>query len=134
METSPTWLHSTTFAAEPISAKRARAFVGARLIEHRLWHLVDPVRVVASELVTNAVVQGPAPITLTLSASTEDVVLSLRRPGSDLPRQRVPPEKELRGLGLTIVEVLSRSWGVTTDDDGGRELWASFPARARSAT
>jgi hypothetical protein len=133
MGTRLAWVHATTFAAEPVSAKRARAFVAARLIEHRLWHLVDPVRVVASELATNAMMQGSAPFTVTLSASDEVVVLSLRQDGTGLPTQRVSPETELAGPGLAIVEVLSRSWGVTTAEDGARELWAAFPAVVRDA-
>jgi len=89
------------------------------------------VRVVASELATNAMMQGPAPFTLTLSASDEVVVLALRQDGTTLPRQRVSSETELIGPGLAIVEVLSRSWGVVTADDGARELWATFAATVR---
>jgi hypothetical protein len=128
-----TWVHADTFPAEPISARRARAFVAARLIEHRVWHLVDPVRVVASELATSTMVHGAAPFTLTLSSSLEVVVLSLRPEGATVPRQRTSPEENLVGPGRAIVEVLSRSWGVTTHDDGSVELWASFATHAHEA-
>jgi hypothetical protein len=133
MGTGPTWVHANTFTAEPVSVGRARAFVCARLIEHRLWHLVDPVRVVASELATSAMMHGSPSFTLTLSAADEAVILSLRPDGGTVPTQRLSPESALSGPGLVIVEVLSRDWGVTTDADGGRGLWASFPAQARPA-
>jgi hypothetical protein len=52
------WSHQATFQASPISASRARDFVTRRLIDHRLLSLVDPVRLVAGELSTNALAPG----------------------------------------------------------------------------
>jgi anti-sigma regulatory factor (Ser/Thr protein kinase) len=57
------WSHETTLEASPISASRARAFVSHHLADHRLPHLIAPVRLVVSELATNAVVHGRAPNT-----------------------------------------------------------------------
>jgi hypothetical protein len=48
------WCHETTLAAHPMSPARARRFVVQHLVEHRLLLLLDPVRLVASELATNA--------------------------------------------------------------------------------
>ena len=133
METRCTWFHANTFPAEPVSARHARTFVVACLVQHRVWHLVDPVRVVASELATSAMMHGSTPFTLTLSADDVLVRLSLRRDGANVPRQRPSLEDDLLGPRRAVVEVLSRSWGVTTADDGGRELWATFPTVAREA-
>ena len=133
MDTSSTWFHANTFPAQPVSARHARAFVAACLIEHRVWHLVDPVRVVASELATSALMHGSAPFTMTLSANAEVVVLTLGQDGAHVPTQRSSSEDDLLGARRAIVEVLSRSWGVTMAGDGGRELWAIFPAAARDA-
>jgi hypothetical protein len=131
MGTTPAWSHTNTFPGQPVSASKARAFVGAVLVEHRLWHLVHPVRVVASELATNAMLHGAAPFTLTLSVRVDDVVLSVRRAQPRVPTQREPSTVELVGPGLAIVEVLSREWGAATDEDGGTVLWAAFPAQPR---
>ena len=131
METRLTWFHANTFLAEPVSARHARTFVVACLVQHRMWHLVDPVRVVTSELATSTIVHGSTPFTLTLSADDELVRLSLRRDGANVPRQRSSLEDEMLGPRRAIVEVLSRSWGVSIADDGDRELWATFPTVAR---
>jgi hypothetical protein len=133
METRLAWFHAHTFPAEPVSARHARTFVVARLVQHQMWHLVDPVRVVASELATSAMMHDSTPFTLTLAADDELVRLSLRRNGANVPRQRSSPDDDLLGPRRAIVEVLSRSWGVRTADDGDRELWATFPTVAREA-
>jgi hypothetical protein len=133
MDTSSTWFHADTFLADLVSARHARAFVAACLVEHRVWHLVDPVRVVASELATSAILDGSVAFTMTLSANVEIVTLTLRRDGAQVPTPRSSPEGELLGPRRAIIEVLSRSWGVTTGRDGGREMWATFPAAARAA-
>jgi hypothetical protein len=59
------WSHQATFEASPICASRARDFVTRRLVEHRLLYLVDPVRLVASELATNALVHAQTAFTVT---------------------------------------------------------------------
>jgi hypothetical protein len=68
------WSHQAAFEGSAISASRARDFVTRRLIEHRLLHLVDPVRLVASELATNALVHGQTAFTVTLEASEQTVM------------------------------------------------------------
>ena len=57
--TEPNWSHCTTFQATPISASEARDFVMHHLVDYRLLYLVDPIRLVVSELTTNALVHGP---------------------------------------------------------------------------
>jgi hypothetical protein len=130
--TSVAWSHTNTFPVAPVSAKRARAFVGALLVEHRLWHLVDPVRVVTSELATHAMMGSASPFTLTLSRRDDDVVLALRREESVLPNQRTSSGTDLLGPRMVIVELLSRDWGVKSYSEGGTELWVSFLAQVRN--
>ena len=45
-----TWSHQAAFEATPASASRARSFVVRHLVDHGLRYLVEPVRLVASEL------------------------------------------------------------------------------------
>jgi anti-sigma regulatory factor (Ser/Thr protein kinase) len=59
MEQATLWSDHTVLPASPDSPAEARAFVVRLLVEHRLLYLVDDVRLVASELATNAVVHGP---------------------------------------------------------------------------
>jgi len=120
------WRYETTFAAEPASVTRARAFVCRHLLEHRLWHLVDPVRVVASELSTNAASGVDTPFTLTLWASGSQVYVAVRDDGAQTLGSTEPGAR--RRLRLTIVALLSQECGERPDGHGGCEVWASFAA------
>jgi hypothetical protein len=118
-------------AAEPKSASRARAFVCHHLVEYRLLHLVDNVRLVASELATNAIVHARTPSTLTLSRSGSTVLLELSDSSTDLPmRPPASQEQTVRtgGYGLGIFEALSLEWGVIIALTGTKTVWASFDA------
>jgi hypothetical protein len=84
------WSHATTFEATPISASEARAFVSHRLLGHRLVHLTDPVRLVASELATNALVHAQTACSVTLSADDHAVMLTVRTTPPRFPPD-VPP-------------------------------------------
>ena len=55
------WSHETHLAAEAISASQARVFVSRHLLAHDLANLVDDVRVVVSELATNAMLHAQTP-------------------------------------------------------------------------
>lgn len=72
------WSHGTTLAATPISASEARAFVSHHLVDNRLLHLVEPVRLVVSELATNALVHGRTPFVVTLSREDDTVRLTVQ--------------------------------------------------------
>jgi hypothetical protein len=129
----PSWSYRTTLPAEPVSAPRARAFVCRHLIEHGLAYLVDPVRLVVSELATHTMVHARGAFTITLSRIDRAVVLTVREELSEvrLPTQRQAPD--LAGRGLRIVEIISSDWGVTPDRSGGPTVWASFDLRAPQA-
>src|SRR5215211_6560656 len=72
--TAPEWTHTTRLDAKPPSVM-ACAYVAHHLVEHRLFELVDVVRVVAGELVASSALRGRTPLTLTLSLATPLVIL-----------------------------------------------------------
>jgi two-component sensor histidine kinase len=125
----PGWSYETTLVAEPVSAPRARAFVCRRLVEHGLPYLVDPVRLVVSELATNAVVHARTAFTVTLSRADSTVLLAVRdeSPAGPVPAQPGPPD--IGGRGLRIVRMVSADCGVVSDRSGTRTVWASFALR-----
>ena len=127
----PDWLHQTVLVAEPMSASRARDFVCLHLAEHNLLNLVEDIRLVASELATNAMVHAGTPFTVTLSASDGTVLLAVRDESATVPAKAVPQAMDLRGRGLVLVELLSREWGADTAGDGSKSVWASFTIRNR---
>jgi anti-sigma regulatory factor (Ser/Thr protein kinase) len=122
------WCHETSLSAEPRSAGRARAFVVHHLSEHRLDHLVEPVRLIASELATNAVVHARTAFTVTLSQWDNVVTLSVEdaQPTQVLTVPAWPDPLADHGRGLTIVDQMSDKWGFSTDPRGGKSVWASF--------
>ena len=123
------WSHGTRLEATPISASEARAFVCHHLVDHRLLYLVDPIRLVASELATNALLHAQTAFTVTLSAVNERVMLSVRDDSSSVPVRGAHHLMHSDGRGLGIVALMSLDWGVSVDD-GSKTVWASFATRA----
>ena len=126
---APYWSHQATFEASPVSASKTRNFVSRHLIDHRLLYLVDPVRLVASELATNALVHAQTAFNVTLAARDKLVLLTVRDGSHALPAPRVPRSMDLSGRGLGIVGMVANDWGVK-DDAGCKAVWASFALRA----
>ena len=85
----PSWWYETTLVAQPVSAPRARAFVCRHLIEHGVAYLVDPVRLVVSELATHTIVQARGSFTVTLSCTDRTLRLAVR---DEEPIARIPSQ------------------------------------------
>jgi hypothetical protein len=126
---APLWSHRATFEASPISASQARAFVTHHLVDHRLLYLVDPVRLVASELATNALVHAQTAFTVTLEGLDNTVLLTVRDHSRSLPHRRRPQATDPTGHGLEVVDIVSQDWGIHQDEDGSKAVWASFAIR-----
>ena len=125
------WSHQTTFEATPISAARARDFVAHHLIDHRLSYLVEPVRLVVSELATNALVHAQTAFSVVLEALGETVLLTVRDDSRSLPHARRAQAMDTGGRGLEVVDVVSLEWGINEDQAGSKGVWASFAMRER---
>lgn len=120
-----------TLEATPTSASRARAMVTRHLIDHRLLYLVEPVRLVASELVTNALVHAQTAMSVTLSASGMRILLTVRDHSSAHLERRSAMAEDETGRGLEIVEAVSLEWGIDVDGAGSKAVWASFAIEER---
>jgi hypothetical protein len=120
------WTHETTFSPEPLSASRARHFVGSHLTAHRLHYLLSDVQLVVSELVTNAYLHARPPIRVRLEQFLFCVKLSVRDGCSTRPLVRVPGGLVPGGRGLAIVDECSVHWGATAEAPGGKSVWALF--------
>jgi anti-sigma regulatory factor (Ser/Thr protein kinase) len=121
------WSHETTLTAEPISAALAREFVRLHLVAHHLVHLVEDVRLVVSELATNAVAHAQTPFVVTLASANGSIVLAIQDGSPSAPVRSRPDVTDMSGRGLMIVELLSQAWGTSTDAHGFKSVWASFP-------
>lgn len=127
VDSTPSWSHTIRLEATPSSVARARSFVLQHLVDHRLLHLADPVRLVASELATNALTHAQTPFSVTLSADDQVVLLTVGDDADPLPAARSAAQvMDLGGRRLQLVEMMSREWGVSHDEGGSKTFWASF--------
>jgi anti-sigma regulatory factor (Ser/Thr protein kinase) len=129
MGRTPHWSHRAVLKGEPVSASRARDFVCLHLVEHDLLYLVEDIRLVVSELATNAMVHARTPFTVTLSAGDDTVMLAVQDGSTTVPAMVVPQVTDTRGRGLLLVEQLSREWGASTAGYGCKLVWASLTIR-----
>lgn len=74
---------------DPRAVRTARALVADVLRVGHRTDLLDDATLVVSELVTNALVHGSPPVTLTLSCD-DDLVIEVADAGGDLPVKRLP--------------------------------------------
>jgi anti-sigma regulatory factor (Ser/Thr protein kinase) len=130
MDVTVLWSHRTDLPGQPASVGQARDFVGAHLGEHQLPYLVDDIRLVVSELATNATLHARTPFTVTLDGLPDSVLLSVQDDSPSIPTTRNPPVMATAGRGLSIVDRVSRDWGITTPGpQRPKTVWASFDLR-----
>ena len=133
MNVHRTWSHETELPARARSASQARAFVSRHLLDHKLAHLVDDIRLVVSELATNAMVHAQTPFTVTLGGFEDTVFLAVLDGSRVGPTLVIARDLDTSGRGVSIVQTLSRDWGVRDRTSGGKTVWAEFDARKTSA-
>jgi CheY-like chemotaxis protein len=129
---------SARLASDVRSPGAARRFVAQMLGPWQLGSLLDTVTLLASELVTNAVVHGGAGLDLGIVVQlTERAARVEVSDNSDLPPNLGTPELgEESGRGLWMVATMARAWGVRRHPGGGKTVWFEVdrdpvdPARA----
>ncbi len=86
---------------------------------------------VVSELVSNAVRHGEAPVRLRVEgdAPADELTITVSDAGSGTPALRTPEPGAAGGRGLLLVEAMSQRWGVDRTD-GGISVWAIVPTAA----
>ena len=125
---------SIGLAAVPESVKQARDFARNALYSWGLGAINDEVRLVVSELVTNAmrygaalaVVDGDPPIRLSLLRTGDRLTCAVTDPSDQIPVHREPDSVSQNGRGLHLVEAFSDSWDWVPLPDRGKVVWACF--------
>jgi anti-sigma regulatory factor (Ser/Thr protein kinase) len=137
MRQTTLWSQETVLAAGAVSASLAREFVRFHLLEHHLPHLVEDVRLVVSELATNAVTQAGTSFTVMLAGDERSILLTVRGGSPAPPFQVAAHALDTGGRGLFMVDLVSHRWGVDIRPDGNKSVWAAFdtsPAVAATAS
>jgi serine phosphatase RsbU (regulator of sigma subunit)/anti-sigma regulatory factor (Ser/Thr protein kinase) len=117
---------TVTLPADLAAIGNARAFATATLDRWGLSRLSDTVRLLASELVTNALIHTDGPATLELRRDGGTVRLRVTDADTRPPQLREDAEPDLEsdsGRGMVLVEALSSTWGVEPSGSG-KTVWA----------
>ncbi|WP_405444651.1 ATP-binding protein [Streptomyces erythrochromogenes] len=116
------------FATDAARVRHMRTIVAARLRYQGLDELLDPVRLIVSELVTNAVQHGGKAVALSLLTTSAEVRLSVRDGGRGRPRAVAQDADAESGRGVWIVGLvvaeLGGTWGYALDS---RTAWCVLP-------
>jgi anti-sigma regulatory factor (Ser/Thr protein kinase) len=128
MEQIALWSHDAVLSPRASNVARARAFTRDHLEQHHLPYLVDDVRLVVSELVTNAVVHARTQIVVTIQGMPSCVRLQVTDRSTEAPAPRLAHDADVGGRGLQVVERYASDWG-TELGDNDKSVWALFPTR-----
>jgi anti-sigma regulatory factor (Ser/Thr protein kinase) len=117
-------------ALPDVATVRAVADVRVRLRE---WlagqverHCIEDVELIATELVTNAILHGGGSAQPRLVLMDDAVRIEVRDHSPELPRTQDPDPDD--GRGLRIVASLSRRWGAQPTSDGDKVVWSEVRA------
>ena len=113
------------FLAARTAPGQVRTLVELRLARWGLAVLADDATVIASELVTNAIMHGPeaGPIRVRLRREARGVLLEVWDSSGSMPVRKHDAEG-LSGRGLPIVEALAAECGVCPTEPQGKWVWA----------
>lgn len=111
------------FESELTTAAAVRRFVDTTLAEWDASHRIDDVRLVASELVTNAIRHVGSDITVTLTRPAGRLRVAVADGGTTCPSVVTADATAASGRGLRLVEAIAADWGCERRPDG-KIVWA----------
>ena len=90
---------------------------------------VSVLKLLASELITNAILHGPTngPVTVRVLASDGQLRVEVDDEGLDPPQLRDPAATEMGGRGIALVDTLATRWGWEPRGRVGKTVWFDFP-------
>jgi anti-sigma regulatory factor (Ser/Thr protein kinase) len=108
------------------SLGEGRRFVAKTL---RDWNMdeetIEPVMLVANELIANAIVHAHSAPVLSLAEAGDDLLLRVADEAGTLAVARRATPGDDGGRGLVLVEALCDRWGVDANESG-KTVWVSF--------
>ncbi|MGN6132439.1 MAG: ATP-binding protein [Nocardioidaceae bacterium] len=103
----------------------ARGFVQSTLCREHAQTAEAVVTLLTDELVTQALLYGAPPVTVTLRCEDSEVTVEVSDAAPE-PPERTAPDHELSRL---LVDKISHSWGVERAE-GGKTVWCRVPSGA----
>ena len=111
-------------ATGPVAARR---FVRRFASDYTLGD-AEVLELIASELVTNAIVHGAAPVQLILRYEDGETTIEVADGDTDVDNVRRADRAEAGGKGLHLVASLAKRWG-TRPSPTGKTVWATTQTR-----
>lgn len=118
--------HVLRLGADPACPGRARAWLEQLFAGRVAPDRLDDMRLVVSELVTNAFVHGRGAIELRVAHDEARARIEVVDEGEDAAIRIREHGTEIGGWGLQLVEDLSSGWGAF---EGTTHVWAELPLR-----
>jgi serine phosphatase RsbU (regulator of sigma subunit)/anti-sigma regulatory factor (Ser/Thr protein kinase) len=100
----------------------ARRFVADALTALGAVEQLDVAELLASELVTNALLHGAPTVSVEVLAVPGGIRVAVQDAHPDLPSKRTAAREDEHGRGLLLVEMLARAWGVDARPPG-KSVW-----------
>jgi anti-anti-sigma factor len=107
----------------PTAVRASRAFVREVCDRWGLQELAEPAALLASELVTTAVVHARTALELRVKLRGPRLHVDVRDQDPNLVRLLAAKEGGDRGRGLAIVDQVASAWGVRQRKAGGKTVW-----------
>ena len=116
----------TSLAGELRSAGEARRFVDETLRRWDCADLLDTVKLLISEMVTNAVVHAGSDVDVCVQLTDRVVRVSVFDDSPQQPVVKRAAAEETSGRGMALVDAMSSGWGVEPTFKGKR-VWFELP-------
>ncbi|MBB5812582.1 PAS domain S-box-containing protein [Streptomyces collinus] len=109
---APLDIARTELPATASAVPAGRSFVVETLAAWDCAHRADDVRLLVSEVLTNAVQHAEGPVALHLRRTATELAVEVSDLSPQLPQPRLAAQDEESGRGLVLVDTLADSWGV----------------------
>lgn len=109
--------------------RNLRAVLRARFADIVDQSVIDDAGLIASELVTNAILHGKPPVELRVAPTTDGLRIEVADGSSMPPVRPLPSRGAMTGRGLRLVEALAQAWGCHPAEPG-KVVWAELTGEA----
>ncbi|MGW1892324.1 ATP-binding protein [Streptomyces sp. NPDC002004] len=116
------WDASWPLRRDPISVRRARRLVTARLSDWDMSEVADTVELLASELVTNALRHTRGPLRLNMRMSSARLRCEVEDTSPACPVRRTADPDAEGGRGTELLDLLAEAWD-SSRTGAGKTTW-----------